>query len=143
MITEKEFLDAVEIVRKYKTQLTQLFNEVENTQKIVNAKRFVNIKKNDWIRITKSSGDSKYIIVGEKFRVKNSRLRSDYHSKLFDNFINDKHGKDFEYDFNNFDMFQNDLIESKTKYKQLVVINLPHNNSSYTLSSDNYDYEVL
>ena len=147
MITEKEFLDAFEIIKKYKNQVDDIYYKSEAILNAKNTERFVEIKRNDWIEIIEGNEESKYFIKGARFRVVSSVLRPHWNDgSRFHNFCTEKYGKDYNKIYksneNSFDLYQNDLIESGVVFFQLINLSLP-NKSNYAIKSTNYKYKVI
>lgn len=143
MITEKEFLDAFEIIKKYKSQVDDIYHKSEAILKEKTKEKFIELKRNDWIEITEANGESKYFKVGERFRVLSSRLYFDYykHNDKFEIFCKEKYGE-VNKEYKSFDLYQNDLIELDIPFCQIVTLALP-NKSSYSIRSTSYKYRIV
>lgn len=111
----------------------------------INSTKMIDLKAGDCIVILDDNGTdrkSKYFVKGAKFKVVSSKIRTKFKRNRFYNCMTLKYGKDYDYDFNNFQLFLNDCIEFHEPVVQEVTVKLP-NNTKYAVRSDLYSYGVV
>ena len=138
MITKEEYLQAIEVIKNYNCK-----NENDNII-LPFGVLLPNLKRNQFIEITKESGFSKKIKVGNVFRVVSSELSYRWlkNNLSFSHFLDKKYGDDIRYDYKNKHKLNLDLLEWGGHFEIKVLIDLG-NLKYYQISSRHYNYKVV
>ena len=138
MITKEEYLQAIEVIKNYNCK-----NENENII-LPSGVLLPNLKRNQFIEITKESGFSKKIKVGNVFRVVSSELNYNLlrNELSFFYFLDKKYINIKRYDFKNIHKLNLDLLEWGGYFEIKVLIDLG-NLKYYQISSRHYNYKVV
>lgn len=128
MITEQQFLEAVEIVKQYQKQINETVIQV--------IPQLPKLKRNDLIQITKVSGKGNLIKLNGKYRVVSFEL----------------HATDYDEEWEVLEKKYKDPFELSHEIRQKEIELMPHyayvkidigNNHYLEFSSPNYEYKLI
>jgi len=138
MATREEYLQAIEVIKNYNCK-----NGSDNII-LPSGVLLPNLKRNQFIEITKETGFSKKVKVGKVFRVVSSELSFFWlkNGLCFFNFLDKKYVNRGRYDFKDIHKFNLDLLEWGGHFEQKVLIDLG-DLKYFKISSKLHGYKVV